>query len=214
MCCAQTRDDHLVFDGDVTRKLHDIGQNHIVPDVAIMSKMHVGHEQTVFADGCLERVRRSAIDRGVFANHGALPDLDRRFLSGKLQILWRPAQYGSHSDLNVLAELDVSFECRARGDNTSTGNHAIVADDRKRADFDIGGDLGVRRDDCRRVYPRRHRSRTIAAMSASATTSPSTLPTPRILQTVPRSCVISSSKRIWSPGFTGRRNFTLSRDMK
>ena len=38
--------------------------------------------------------------------------------------------------------------------------------------------------------------------------------TPLILQTVPLSCTTSSSKRSWSPGLTGRRNFTLSSDMK
>jgi hypothetical protein len=51
-------------------------------------------------------------------------------------------------------------------------------------------------------------------MSASATVSPSTRATPRILHTLPRSWITSTSKRSWSPGFTGRRNFTLSSDMK
>ena len=54
----------------------------------------------------------------------------------------------------------------------------------------------------------------MAAISPSATTSPSTVATPRILHTRPRICVISMSNRIWSPGLTGRRNFTLSSDMK
>src|SRR3989449_5758717 len=59
-----------------------------------------------------------------------------------------------------------------------------------------------------------HLSTTIAIISASATTCPSTYPTPFILQVFPRNDSISSSKRIWSPGTTGRRNFTWSSDMK
>src|ERR1700741_1456963 len=153
--------------------------------------MNVRHQQTVAADGRLERLRGPAIYRRVLANDRPVSDLDRRFLAGELEILRRTAEYRPHPDLNILAEGNVPLEGRSRRDNAAAGNDAVVADDYERADLDISGDFRLARHDRRRMDPRRHRPRTIAAMSASATTSPSTLPTPRILQTGPRSCVIS-----------------------
>ena len=66
----------------------------------------------------------------------------------------------------------------------------------------------------RRMNVRAHLSRTTAPISASHTIWPSTFATPYILHIMPRTCSISSSNRSWSPGFTGRRHFTLLSDVK
>src|SRR4051812_16331847 len=158
--------------------------------------MHIRHQQTIAPHGRLERLRRPAIDGSVLADHGAFSDFHGRFLTRVFQILRRAAEYGSHPDLNVGGKRDVSFECCPRRDDASAGNRAALADYRIRPNFDIRRQLGVGRYQRGRVDPRHHRSRTMAAMSASATTSPSTLPTPRILQTIPRIWMISSSNMI------------------
>jgi len=54
----------------------------------------------------------------------------------------------------------------------------------------------------------------MAISSASATTAPSTFAVPLKAMTVPRCFVSSMSKRTWSPGRTGFRNFALSMLMK
>ena len=59
-----------------------------------------------------------------------------------------------------------------------------------------------------------HLSTILAVISASATNFPSTLPFPLILHALRRMLTTSISKKIWSPGVTGRLHFTLFSDMK
>src|SRR5687767_12600171 len=156
-----------------------------------------------------------AVDRHIFTDDSAITDLRRGLFAAVLEILRGPADYAADADLHPAAKRDVSLQGRTGSDHTVIADNAIFTHHRERADLDSLAELDIGRDDRARMDARtRHRSRTIAAMSASATTSPSTFPTPRILHTLPRSWTISSSKRIWSPGLTGRRNFTLSSDMK
>src|SRR5512147_563191 len=97
-------------------------------------------------------------------------------------------------------------------------NGNVLADDRIGADLDSFGQPGVRMHDCRRVYLyvllqsvlHGYLSTTMAISSASATTAPSTSAFALRLIMVDRSLTTSSSKRTWSPGVTGLRNFALS----
>src|SRR5205085_2278741 len=91
---------------------------------------------------------------------------------------------------------------------------ALRADERPWTDAHVLAERCRRRDDGRGVDLPVHASRTIAAISASATISPSTFAIPFMRQMRPRTCITSSSNRSWSPGFTGLRHFTLSSDMK
>src|SRR5439155_16361983 len=155
--------------------------------------------------------RRASVDGAVLADHGRAADLDPRVLALVLQVLRVVADNGAIPDLHAPPEPHVALQHRVRGDVTALADRHVRADDRVRAHGRVVRQL------CRRIDQRGpvdHFSVTIAIISASATTCPSTYPTPFILHVLPRNWTISSSKRIWSPGTTGRRNFTLSSDMK
>src|SRR5512143_1283271 len=110
-------------------------------------------------------------------------------------------------------ERDVSLERHARGDLAAVADDTVLADDGEGADLDVVADLRAPVDEGGGVNGPAHFSRTTAPISASATTCPSTFATPAILHIMPRTWSSSSSKRIWSPGFTGRRHFTLFSDV-
>ena len=110
-------------------------------------------------------------------------------------------------------QADVPLENRTWVEDAVIADLAAVSDDHARADLHIAAQRCVVRDD-RGGMNAFHLSRSIADMSASATTLPSTFATPCILHIGPRICTTSSSKRSWSPGRTGFLHFTLSSDVK
>src|ERR1700722_10971536 len=190
----------------------------MVADVTVVREMHVRHYEAVSPDARPPRLCRATIDGRILADDGPLADLDVGFLAVELEVLRVATQNRSDADGDRPAQRDVALQRGARREYAAVADHALFAHDRVRTNPHSFTDLRVRADQRGRMDHGRHggghRSRTMAAMSASATTSPSTLATPRILHTRPRICVISTSKRSWSPGRTGRRNFTLSSDMK
>src|SRR6266850_1103397 len=121
------------------------------------------------------------------------------------------ADDGAVPDFHALGHAGVALEHGMGADIAPLRHGDPRTDHAVRADRDVGAELGGRVDE---GGPVDHLSTTIAIISASATTCPSTNTAPFILHVLPRNWTISSSKRIWSPGTTGRRNFTLSSDMK
>src|SRR6058998_1270588 len=110
-----------------------------------------------------------------------------------LQVLGVVAEHAAVADLHPLAELDVALEHRVRGDVTTLAHGDVRPDDGVGTVGDVAVDVGRGIDE---RGPVDHRSTTDAIMSASATTCPSTNPTPFILHVLPRNWTISSSKRI------------------
>src|SRR5205823_6072609 len=188
-----------------------VGDDHVVADVAVVRQVHVRHEEAALPHGRLPGRRGSPVDRAVLPDHGPIAHFDPGVFAAVLQVLRVVAQHAAVPDLHAVADLDVALEHRVRRDLTALPDRHARADDHVRPDGDVAADVGGGID---QGGPVDHRSTTVAIMSASATTCPSTYPTPFILHVLPRNCSISSSKRIWSPGTTGRRNFTLSSDMK
>ena len=118
-------------------ELRAVRDDHAVADVTVVREVHVRHQEAVLPDRRLERLRRSAIDRGVFADRRAVADLDRRRLALVLEILRVAAEHGSDADLHVGAESDVALERRARRrSRIPSPIDAVLADDRERADLD------------------------------------------------------------------------------
>src|SRR2546429_4151507 len=122
-----------------------------------------------------------------------LADLDPGVFPLVLQVLGVVAEHAAVADLHPLAELDVALEHRVRGDVTTLAHGDVRPDDGVGTDGDVAVDVGRGIDE---RGPVDHRSTTDAIMSASATTCPSTNPTPFILHVLPRNWTISSSKRI------------------
>src|SRR5688500_10415494 len=217
---GQPGEDRAVLHRHVTRQLRGVRDDHAVSDVAVVREVHVRHQEAPLPDGRLERLGGAAIDRRVLADTGAVADLDPRLLALELQVLGVSAKHRADPYDDVRAEPNVLFQHGTGLDRAPIADHAAVADDGVRADGHVVPELRPRRHDRGRMDSGHHsgrlahRSRTMAAITASATTSPSTFATPFILQIRPRICTTSSSNRSWSPGLTGRRHFTLSSDMK
>ena len=125
-----------------------------------------------------------------------------------------PPEDRTVADPDVGAQPDVLLQPGAGPDAAAVSHRHPRADHGPGTDLDPDAQLGAGVDDRGGMDRPGHRSTTRAIISASATTLPSTKATPFIRQVRPRFCSISSSQRSWSPGSTGRRNFTLSRDMK
>src|SRR5947209_20588084 len=89
-------------------------------------------------------------------------------------------------------------------------NHAIGAD------LDVGSNDGARRDPCGGIDGEHsaQASISIAPTSASATSSPATLASPRYHHIILRRVFFVMWYSITSPGPTGLRNFALSMVMK
>src|SRR6185437_13894404 len=152
--------------------------------------------------------------RRVFPNGRAFADLDDRRLALVLEVLGIAAEHGADAGLHVRAKRHIALERRACAKHAAVADNAAVADDRECPDLHARAQLGARMNERRGMDGCRHLSRTIAPISASATTSPSTFAMPDILHIIPRICRSSSSNRSWSPGFTGRRHFTLLSEVK
>src|SRR5438045_6494592 len=207
----ETADDRAIVDGHVPRHLHPVRHDHVVADHAVVGDVDVRHQKAPLADGGFAGRGAAAIDGRVFANDGAATDFDPGLFALVLEILRVVADHGAVADLDAFPDAGVALEHRVRRDGASVADRHLGADDAVRPDRDVGAELGGRID---QRSPMDHLSTTIAIISASATTCPSTNPAPFIRHVLPRNCTISSSKRIWSPGTTGRRYLTLSSDMK
>ena len=207
----QSRHDRPVLDGDVPGHLDRVGDDDIVSDVAVVGEVHVRHEETALPHGRLPGRRGSPVDGAVLPDHRRVAHFDPGVLAAVLQVLRVVAEHAAVPDPHAGADLDVALEHRVRGDLAALADRHPRSDDRVWPDRDVAPDV---RGGIDQGGPVDHRSTTVAIMSASATTCPSTYPTPFILHVLPRNCSISSSNRIWSPGTTGRRNLTLSSDMK
>src|SRR3954466_6846382 len=114
----------------MTCELHDVGQNHIVADVEIVTEVNVGHQQTVLAYARLERLRGPPVDGRVFPNDGAFANLYRRLLAGELQILWQTPENAANSNFHIGRERHVALERCARRNHASVADDAVFADDR------------------------------------------------------------------------------------
>jgi len=163
-----------------------LGRGVRIGPFCVVGEVDVGHDEATLADRRLVRLRRTAVDRRVLADRGALTDLHCRHLALELEILWIPTENGADADLHARAEDDVALERRARGDDAAVTDPAVLADDRERTDLHVGAKFDTLVDDRGRMDARVHLSRTMAPISASATTSPSTFATPCILHIIPR----------------------------
>src|SRR5688572_11713468 len=146
--------------------------------MTIVREVHVRHEEAALPDRRLERLCGAAVDRRILTNARAVTDLDPRLFALELQILRIAAENGTDPDGHVGAEPNVFFEDRARLDRAPVADHAAIANDRVGADGHVVPELCPSRHDGRGMDTRHgtdrltHRSRTMAAISASATSSP------------------------------------------
>src|SRR5690606_20113888 len=136
-------------------------------------------------------------------NDRPVPDLENRALALELEVLGRRAEHGPVRHLAILTEQRVPFDGGARPDLGPVPHVHPGADDGPRADDDAFAQLRLRVDERSGMDAGltpgadgriAHLSTILAMNSASATTCPSTNPSPFILQVCLRYWSISSSK--------------------
>src|SRR5690606_23850920 len=130
------------------------------------------------------------------------------------EVLWITAEDTAHTNAHTFAEPYVAFERNTCAQATSVSNATVRSDITPRSNLDVVTNVGAGVDDSRRVDPSTHRSRTIAANSASVATAPSIRPAPRMRHVQTRIGKTSNSTRSRTPGFTVRRNLTLTIDTR
>ena len=147
-------------------------------------------------------------------NHRVGPHLDPGLFAFVGNVLRIAAQNRSHPDPDSLGQLHVSLERDPGTEAAAVPHFDIRPHQHPWSDFDPRANSGGAVDQSSGMNASGHLSTTPAIISASAATLPSTYATPFMRQVLPRNWSISTSIRNWSPGTTGRRNFTLSSDMK
>ena len=189
----QAADDRAVVDGDVPGHLDGVRDDHVVADHAVVRDVDIGHQEAARADRRLAGRRAAPIDRGILTNDRAVADLHPRLFAFVLEVLWIVADDRAVADLHAVTHARIALEDGMRRDAAALADRHARADHAIRPDRDVGAELGRRVD---QRGPVNHRSTTIAIISASATTWPSTNPAPFMRHVLPRNCSISSSNRI------------------
>ena len=137
------------------------------------------------------------------------------------QVLSLEADGGEGEKLVAAADLGVTIDNDVRMQPVRLAKRDVPADDAVRTDFTIVANGCIGMNDCAGMnlgqgvrldgYSLPMREKVI---SASLTTSPPTVQTPRALATLLRALSSSISICNTSPGLTGLRHFTFSADMK
>ena len=164
-------DDGPVVDGDVSGHLDRIRDDDVVADDAIVRDVHVRHEKASRPDGRLPGGGAASIDRAILADDRTAPDFHPGFLALVLQVLGVVADDGAVADFHALTDARVALDDGVRGKRAALAYGDTRSDDAVGPDGNVGAKVGGRIDQRRAMN---HRSTTMAIISASATTCPST----------------------------------------
>ncbi len=203
--------DGEVADLAMAREHHIVGQDDALAEPAVMSDMRIGEEHASRAD---DRLRPSGlgprIHRHAFADQTILADDQPHGLAAILQILRRMSDRGEREDPRARADRSLAGETDMRDEAHPVAQRDLGPDMAKGPDVDIGAEPSPVFDDGARMDVQRHSRTSIADTSASHTSAPSTLASPRNHHMLRRLAVRVMWSRTWSPGTTGLRNFALS----
>ena len=197
-------------------QLGAVGDDDVVTDVAVVRQVHVGHDEAAGADRGAVALRGAAVDRGVLADDRAGADLDPGLLAAILEILRIAAEDRPVADAARPSASRTFRSSATRGPrrqrsptvtwgptmahgpiSTSAPEPAPGIDDGRRVDdawspvHHARHHLGLRHDVAVHVGDRPSSGRCGRGSAASRARSAA-----------------------GRPGTTGRRNFTLSSDMK
>ena len=160
MHAGERADRRVVLDRDVTGERCGVGENRLVPDMAVMRDVRVGHEEIVVADlGDSSTAGRAAMDRDELSNDVAAADLEPRQLAAELQVLRDQADGGHRENLVFVADLGEAVDDRGGADVAVAPDPHVLADDHVRPDPGSGTDASARMHDRRRIDERTVRDR-------------------------------------------------------
>ena len=136
-----------------------------------MRDVHVRHEKAARPDRRLSGRRAAPIDRAIFPNDRAAPDFHPGFLALVLEVLRVVTDDRAIADFDAVADARIALDDRVTGERAAVAHRDARPHNAVRSDGNVGAELGSRIDQGRAMN---HRSTTIAIISASATTCPST----------------------------------------
>src|SRR3984957_8208720 len=193
-----------------------VRKHDVVADDAVMGDVTVGHEEAAVADrGDAAAVLGAEIHRDAFAQVASGADDEAGRAAAIARRLRRRAErderidHGAGTDRRVAGEVHVGDQPAAVADDDMGPDHAIGADRDILADRRAGRDAGGCID-CGHAGA----SAVMAPTSASATSWPATLASPRNHHIMRRWLILVTWYSTVSPGVTGLRNFALSMVMK
>src|SRR5262245_65037774 len=212
-----TPDDRPVLHRDVAGELDDVREDDVIAKVAVVRDVRVRHQQAAPSHPRGGPRLCGEIERGVFADLGAVADVEIRSLARILEVLGRRAEHRAVVQPAALADPGPPGDERMASDSSAIADRDVGPDHGAGTDLDAIAEMRGGVHERRGVNARAHagrRSTTIARSSASATSCPSTVASPFILAVAPRNLTSVRWKWIWSPGVTGRRNRAPSMPMK
>ncbi|MNM83259.1 hypothetical protein D3C81_953150 [compost metagenome] len=149
---GEAGEDRPVADVHMPGQRGVVDQDAVVADHAVVTDVHVGHQQVVVADGGLVAILHgTAMDGDTLADHVVIADDQPGRLALVLQIGGIFAYRGKLVDAVVPADHRGALHDHVRADHGTLANFHVRPDDRPGADFDSVGQLGTRIDDGARV---------------------------------------------------------------
>ncbi len=140
-----SREDCVIVNVDVTAQERAVGDDRVVPYLAIVGDVAAGHQEVVVADSRNAFLfLRAAIDRHRLADDVAIADHNLRVGPSEGNILRFTADDGAWVDLIVLADLNVTHQSHAAVETRSPPYPDVGPDRTERSDMDLVGDLGSR----------------------------------------------------------------------
>src|SRR5437588_11803749 len=176
-----TAEEHVVPDFTVAADHRIVGEDHVIADMTIMPDMRTDHHETVVADrGDAAAVLGPGVDGNILADLAARADRQPRRSAAVVYRLRCRAERSERIDRRAWPDRSVAGDVHMRGELAPMADGDVRAYHAIRTDLDIGFDHRAWR------YPgggidREHSQASIsmAPTSASATSSPATLASPR-----------------------------------
>jgi hypothetical protein len=144
--------DRMISHGYVPGYLRVVAENDIVPDLAVMRDMRVGHNQAVPANRSGKPVLGTAMDGNKFPDGGIVANVHGRFFTFEFQVLGGGGQHGAWKDPAVAADAGAFHDRNIASDPGAFADFHVVVDHGKGIDLDIcchagvGVDIRVRMD--------------------------------------------------------------------
>ena len=139
----------MIINVDVPGKLGIVGEDGVIPDLAIVREMHISHHPVVVAEtGDAGVLHGTEIERAEFADRIAIADFKPRGLPRILLVLRCCTDRRKLKDAVVAADLGVPADDRMRADRGTRTDFDMCADDSIRTDLDVGCKLCAGFNNC------------------------------------------------------------------
>ncbi len=196
---------------DVAGERGGVREDRVAPDEAVVGDVHLGHEQVVRPDaGEPPGPGGPPVDGRPLAEDVAVADLDAAGLSAELEVLRHEPDRAEREEAIVLAHARVALDHHVRVEHRPPTQACLVPDDAERPHLHARLEHGARRDPREGVDVGQGQRRHLEQQPGLGRARRSPAPRRGSGRDRPRRCTSRTSRRSWSPGTTGRRNFASS----